>query len=58
MATYRDLLGSTFENKFTMNKFQEFIVQFFNNSKIIKKFRKIKIIYLKGLFKNVCKLSK
>lgn len=35
MATYRDLLGSTFENKFTMNKFQEFIVQFFNNSKIV-----------------------
>ena len=35
MASYKDLLTSTFENKFTMDKFQEFIVQFFNNSKIV-----------------------
>lgn len=35
MASYKDLLHQTFENEFNIDRFSNFIVQFFNNSKII-----------------------
>lgn len=35
MVSYKDLLHQTFKNEFNIDRFSNFIVQFFNNSKII-----------------------
>lgn len=36
MSSYKDLLKETFENKFSMDRYKNFIVQFFNNTKIVR----------------------